>query len=237
MHKKMPYKSIVIVTTILGVFISLQLKSVDKENNGMTTLKKGEQLIQELKSLKKEEKELQEEIKDIQGDIDSYKSVENSSAQESIKSEIKKYEELAGYTDVKGEGIKVSIKSTSENLNEASTDSIDYNYDLLLSLINKLNSAQANAISINNQRIVYDSYIHLKEDKLYINDFIIKEPFIIKAIGNSDTLASALQIKYGIVWEIEKYYNAKVTVEKSDNITIEASSERKYLEGVDLIED
>ena len=57
MHKKIPYKSLVIVTTILGVFISLQLKSINIENNGMTTLKKGEQLKQELKSLKKEEDE------------------------------------------------------------------------------------------------------------------------------------------------------------------------------------
>ena len=235
MHKKISYKSLVIVTTILGIFISLQLKSINMENNGMATLKKGEQLTQELKSLKKEEKELQEEIKNIQDDIETYKNIGDGSTEESIRAEIKKYEELAGYTDVKGEGIKVTIKSNNNNLNEDSDDSIVYNYDLLLSLINKLNSAQANAISINSQRIVYDSYIHLKEDKLYLNDTVINEPFIIKAIGDSDTLASALQIKYGLVWEIEKYYNAKVTVEKSDNITIEASSEKKYLEDITTI--
>lgn len=238
MHKKIPYKSLVIVTTILGIFISLQLRSINIENNGMTTLKKGEQLAQELKSLKKEESDLQDEIYEIQNSIDGYKNNEDGTNDNSIKSEIKKYEELAGYTDVKGEGIKVTIKSISNNLNDNSSNNISYNYDILLSLINKLNSAQANAISINNQRIVYDSYIHLKEDKLYLNDKIIKEPFIIKAIGDSDTLASALQIKYGIIWEIEKYYNAKVTVEKSENIKIEASSERKYLDGdIDLIEE
>lgn len=237
MHKKIPYKSLVIVTTILGVFISLQLKSINIENNGMTTLKKGEQLKQELKSLKKEEEELREEIKNIQNDIDSYKNMEDGTTEESIKTEIKKYESLAGYTDVEGEGIKVSIKSTNNNLSDDSNNSIVYNYDLLLSLINKLNSAQANAISINNHRIVYDSYLHLKDDKLYLNDIAINEPFIIKAIGDSDTLASALQIKYGIIWEIEKYYNAKVTVEKSDNITIGASSEKKYLEDVEINEE
>lgn len=237
MHKKIPYKSLVIVTVILGIFISLQLKSINIENNGMTTLKKGEQLTQELKSLKKEEADLQEEIKEIQKDIENYKGVNGDSIEEGIKSEIKKYEELAGYTDVKGEGVKVTITSIKSNLIDGNTNNISYNYDLLLSLINKLNSAQANAISINDNRIIYDSYIHLKESKLYINNTAIKEPFIIKAIGNADTLASALQIKYGIVWEIEKYYNAKVTVEKSDNITIKASDDIKYLEGVDSIEE
>ena len=237
MHKKIPYKSLVIVTTILGVFISLQLKSINIENNGMTTLKKGEQLKQELNSLKKEEEELRKEIKNIQNDIDSYKNVEGGNTEKSIKTEIKKYEALAGYTDVEGEGIKVIIKSANNNLSDNSNNNIAYNYDLLLSLINKLNSAQANAISINNQRIVYDSYLHLKEDKLYINDIAISEPFIIKAIGDSDTLASALQIKYGIIWEMEKYYNAKVTVEKSDNIAISASSEKKSLEGLEMNEE
>lgn len=234
LHKRISYKSIVIVTTILGIFISLQLRSIDIENNGMTTIKKGEQLTQELKSLKKEESDLQEEIKELKNSINSYKDSEDGTFDNSIKSEIKKYEQLAGYTDVKGEGIKVTIESIDNNLNESSSYNISYNYDLLLSIINKLNSAQSNAISINNQRIVYDSYIHLKEDKLYLNDTVLKEPFIIKAIGNSDTLASALQIKYGIVWEIEKYYNAKVTVEKSEDISISASQERKYLEEVDL---
>ncbi|WP_243155141.1 DUF881 domain-containing protein [Romboutsia sp. CE17] len=238
MHKKISYKSLVVVTIILGIFISLQLKSINQENNGMTTLKKGEQLTQELKSLKKEEEDLKEEIKRIQDDIDSYKNAKDGSLEGNISSEIKKYEELAGYTDVKGQGVVVTIKSVTEsgNISNASLDGISYNFDLLLSLINKLNSAQANAVSLNGHRIVYNSYIHLKEDKLYLNDSIIKEPFVIKAIGNADTLASALQIKYGIVWEIEKYYNAKVTVEKSDNITIKASNEREYLDGVDINE-
>ena len=46
LHKKISYKSLVVVTIILGIFISLQLKSINQENNGMTTLKKGEQLTQ-----------------------------------------------------------------------------------------------------------------------------------------------------------------------------------------------
>ena len=49
---------------------------------------------------------------------------------------------------------------------------------------------------------------------------MIEEPFIIKAIGNPDTLASAIQIKYGIVWEMEKYYNVKVDVQKKKDIKV-----------------
>ena len=105
-------------------------------------------------------------------------------------------------------------------IKNSSEDSIIYNYDLILSIVNKLNSAQASAISINGERIVFDSYLDLKDDSLYINNTKIKEPITIKAIGNKETLESALRIKYGIAWEIEKYYNYKVDIKSDDNISI-----------------
>ncbi|WP_243446469.1 DUF881 domain-containing protein [Romboutsia weinsteinii] len=226
MSKRTTYKSIIIASIVLGIFISLQLKSINIDNNGMTTSKKGEQLASELKSLKKEEEQLKSEIEIIKERIDTYRGIEGDKSKDIIKEEINKYEILAGYTNVKGEGIDVSIQTLSNSLETDASSSIVYNYDLLLSLINKLNSAQANAISINGQRIVADSYLHLKEDNLYINGTVIKPPYVIKAIGNPDTLASALQIKYGIVWEIEKYYNAKVTIEKSKDIEINGHNKK-----------
>lgn len=235
MQKKIPYKSLVIVTTVLGIFISLQLKSINLENEGMTTIKKGEQLKQELKALKNEEKQLQEQIKYTEEKIESYKNNGEDPLVNNIKSEIKRYEELAGFTDIKGEGIKVTIESTSDK-NEVTSDSINYNYDLLLSMINKLNSAQAKAISVNGQRIIYDSYLHLNGDELYLKDIAIKQPFIIEAIGNKETLSSALQIKYGIVWEMENYYNIKVTIEKNENMTVKAANFIKNIEDKDSVE-
>jgi len=95
-----------------------------------------------------------------------------------------------------------------------------YNYELLLSVINKLNAAQADAISINEQRIVTNTAIELANDKLLINHTPISPPFVVKSIGNADTLESALKLKYGVIWEIENYYNAKVDIEKKENIKI-----------------
>ena len=207
MKIKIPYKSVVVSSVFLGVLISLQFKTINLENEGMTTSKKGEQLLIELKSLNS----LKEQINIIKREIDKYKEDEGDDI---LKSEIKYYEELAGYTNVKGTGIIVKlIKNSSE-------DSIIYNYDLILSIVNKLNSAQASAISINGERIVFDTYLDLKDDGLYINNTKIKEPITIKAIGNKETLESALRIKYGIAWEIEKYYNYKVDIKSDDNISI-----------------
>ena len=221
LQKKITYKSLVICSAILGILISLQLKTINLENNGMTTSKEGEQLAVELRGLNKEEEELRSEIDDIKNRIDEYKVGKGDSK---LESEIKKYEILSGYTDVEGKGIEVKIKQ-NKDVGLDSSQSIIYNYDLILSMINKLNSAQANAISINGERIVANTYIHLKEDALFINDIKIIEPIVINAIGNPDTLASALQIKYGIVWEMEKYYNVNIEIEKKEKIKINGHSE------------
>ncbi|HBG4642955.1 TPA: DUF881 domain-containing protein [Clostridioides difficile] len=231
MKKRFINKSIIIGSIVLGVLVSLQLKIINIENRGMTTFKRGEQLTEELKSLRKEKENLQSEVNSVKKDIETYRGKNNEGEQDILKSEIEKYETLAGYTDVEGTGIKIEINSTKDLGNSDKNDSILYNYDLLLSMINKLNSAQASAISINDQRIVSNTYMYLKEDKLYMNDTVIKEPIIIKAIGDSDTLASALNIKYGIVWEIETYYNAKVKVTKEDNIEINGHSDINKAEG------
>ena len=215
MRKKIPYKSLFICSIILGILISLQIKVLNIENNGMTTSKKGQELSIELKQLKKEEEKLNMEIKSIKSNIDRYKKNNGSSA---LKEELKDYETLAGYNIVEGEGIEIIIGDNENTKNGQSN--IVYNYDLFLSMINKLNSAQANAISINGERIVNESYFTIKQDNLYLNNTILEEPFIIKAIGNPDTLASSIQIKYGIVWEMEKYYNIKVDVRKEENIKI-----------------
>lgn len=214
----------------MGVLVSLQLKIINIENRGMTTFKRGEQLTEELKSLKKEKENLQSEINSVKKDIETYRGKSEKGEQDILKSEIEKYETLAGYTDVEGKGIEVEINSTKTLGSFDKNDSILYNYDLLLSMINKLNSAQASAISINNQRVVSNTYMYLKEDKLYMNDTVIKEPITIKAIGDSDTLASALNIKYGIVWEIETYYNAKVKVTKEDSVKINGHGDTDKVE-------
>lgn len=215
MRKKIPYKSLFICSIILGILISLQIKVLNIENNGMTTSKKGQELSIELKQLKNEEEKLNMEIKSIKSNIDRYKKNNGSSA---LKEELKDYETLAGYNIVEGEGIEIIIGDNENTKNGQSN--IVYNYDLFLSMINKLNSAQANAISINGERIVNESYFTIKQDNLYLNNTILEEPFIIKAIGNPDTLSSSIQIKYGIVWEMENYYNIKVDVRKEKDIKI-----------------
>ena len=220
MKEKSSYKkSLLFVSLILGILVSLQIKNIYLQNNGMNTSKVGEQLEEELKSLNEIEKKLKQEIDNTDKEIDKYKNLEENN-DNIIYSEINKYKELAGYTELKGPGVEIILKSKQPDLTTDVANNILYNYDLLLSIMNSLNSAQSEAISVNDIRIVSDSYIHLKGENLYINDNVITEPIIIKSIGNPKTLASALNIRYGIIWEMEKYYNIDAIVNEKSEIII-----------------
>ena len=217
MKIKIPYKSVVVSSVFLGVLISLQFKTINLENEGMTTSKKGEQLLIELKSLKKESNSLKEQINTIKREIDKYKEDEGDDI---LKSEIKYYEELAGYTNVKGTGIIVKlIKNSSE-------DSIIYNYDLILSIVNKLNSAQASAISINGERLLTLSKIKCSGSTIKVNDTTYGQPFIIKAIGDLNTLKASVISPQSYTNILQEVYGIYIKVEEENDIII--NSFKKY---------
>ena len=218
MSKNIAKKSLIAGSILLGIMVSLQYKSLYINNNGMTTSKRGEQLSLELKKLKSEENNLNQEIENIKKDIEKY---ENETADDAIKKEVDEMRILAGYTDIEGKGIEIRFLKDEESSN------LTYNYDLILSVINKLNSAQALAIEINGNRLISQSYLNVIEDDLYINESKIMEPIVIKAIGNPETLASSIEIKYGIAWEIEKYYNYEIEVTKLDNLLIKGYDKKE----------
>lgn len=56
--------------------------------------------------------------------------------------------------------------------------------DLLLSLVNKMKDAGAEAISINGQRIITTTEISLAGNNVNINTVPTAPPYVIKAIGN-----------------------------------------------------
>ena len=92
--------------------------------------------------------------------------------------------------------------------------------DLLLSLINKLKDAGAEAISINGQRIIARTEISLAGDNVNINTVPTAPPYTIKAIGNPDTVEGTLNIRYGIVEVMRNNYGLQVSIAKQEEIEI-----------------
>lgn len=89
-------------------------------------------------------------------------------------------------------------------------------------LVNELRLAGAEAISINDERVVTRSDLRAVSGNLILlNQKRLSSPYIVKAIGNQQYLESGLtQKEYGYIDRIINAYEKTATVERSDNITI-----------------
>lgn len=211
--------SLLILSFFLGMLIIIEFKTVDKTTGGLVSSQKANQLSIELKSLTDRKKALEKDVQELDERIQEYKDseAEKNVLVKNLKEDTKKYETLAGYYDVSGPGVVITMKEPQETTGEKV---LLYNYDQILTIINKLNAAGAEAISINGERYVSSTEMYLSGEKVILNGNPIMTPFKIKCIGNSDILESALNIRFGIIYQLRNEWNLDVDVKKEDNIEI-----------------
>ena len=129
---------------------------------------------------------------------------------------------ILGLTKVTGKGVQIVLKDGEENKKAGSTleasQTIVHDVDIL-EIVNVLRNAGAEAISINGHRIIATSPISCIGTVIKINDEKVGAPYVISAIGNPESLESALNIPGGIISILEKF-GIKITKEKKDEIKI-----------------
>lgn len=218
----------------LTLTIFIQFKTISYTDiNALETMQESE-LRTELTAIKTKYTEAAEQLKETKSMIKEYEESINTDKEAAVllESELEKSRNLLGKNAVQGEGIIVTLEDVEVGKNGIIRD------DDLIELVNELKAAGAEAISINGHRIVNTSYIiELATGFISINGERREvSPYVVKAIGDITYLESAIsQKQYGF---IDKTINSgkSVTLEKSDNIYIEAYSktfEFKYAKEVE----
>ncbi|MGI6436188.1 MAG: M56 family metallopeptidase [Syntrophomonadaceae bacterium] len=124
---------------------------------------------------------------------------------------------LAGAVDVEGPGIIVTLSDRKTN-NDQDPDFLVHDYDIR-EIVNQLTAAEAEAISVNDERLITTTAIGCIEDKILINNNTYNSPFIIKAIGNSEKMEQALQSRGGHI-EMLRLFGMGLAIERSDKLLI-----------------
>lgn len=212
---------IAVVCLVLGVVLSVQFRIV--QGNTLTLLpnQKSSELSTELKKVQDEKENLLRELARLEqklGDFQNSASKENVMIK-NLNEEVDRYRIIGGFRDVKGPGVVVTVDNPPKDANFNAEVNIVYEYELLLSLINELNAAGAEAISINDQRMISTSEIRSAGNAININAVPQQPPYIIKAIGNKDTLDGALNQVFGIV-SILRDHRYLVSVRRQEDISI-----------------
>lgn len=199
----------------------MQIRTVKESNSTVSNnyeenslraevLKYKEKYDNKYKELEKAEKELEKQRQN---------ATQNNSDLESKEEEIKQGNKILGLSEVTGPGVIVTLSDSKKDISSALDPSSLVVHDLdVLSVINELQNAGAEAISINDQRIVPTTGIICGGNIIDINQEKVGAPFVIKAIGLPEQLA-ALSRPGGYL-ETLKGYSIGVELKKSNNITI-----------------
>ena len=119
-----------------------------------------------------------------------------------------------------GPGIEVQIADSAKPLGKGENPNIAivHNEDLL-KIVNELRASGAEAISVNDQRLVETSEITCAGPTILVNKSRLVPPFIIRAIGDSDTMSAALHLRGGVV-EYLQFYGIQVNISKNPDVQV-----------------
>ena len=164
-------------------------------------------------------KELEERERILEGTRQAAANSNESDSQN--EEEIKNNQKLLGLTDISGKGLIIKL---DENREVDSSEVLNINGYLvheedLLYIVNELFNAGADAVSINDQRIVSTTSILCDGNIIRVNGEMIGVPITIKAIGYPERLDGALTRPGGYL-DVMANDGVIVTVERSENINI-----------------
>lgn len=172
---------------LVGVMFA-QFKTV--EETDITGIEKAreEELQTMLSSWKTKYEEIEEKLQDTKTKISEYEQKINSREEtaELLEEELEQTNLLVGKTNVIGDGVIITLQDNEEKSIVASD---------LRTLINELKLAGAEAISINDKRVLNMTEIVDVNGRILINEDPTVSPFVVKAIGDQTYLSSALSLK------------------------------------------
>lgn len=135
---------------------------------------------------------------------------------------------LAGLTPVQGPGIVVTLRDGKKPLRRDmppgfAPPSIIHDSDIN-AVVNELKAAGAEAIAVNGQRLVATSSVRTAGATVLINFVPTAPPYVIKAIGDPKTLASAMSLPGGVASQIKAFDPAMFSVKESNALMLPAYS-------------
>ena len=208
----------------LVIAICVQIKTIEASTaNVGTALRDNSGLRDELLSIQGKYESLYQELENKEKLLEETRQNAANSNESDTKNEeeIKNNQKLLGLTDISGQGLIIILDESSDVNTEEVLDISTYlvHEEDLLYIINELFNCGADAVSINDERIVSTTSILCDGNIIRINGKMIGVPIIIKAIGYPERLDGALTRPGGYL-DIMASDGVVVTVERSENISI-----------------
>lgn len=185
-----------IMSFTLMVTMFAQFRTIKETDITSIRTMREEEIREQISIWKTKYEEANLKLEEANTQINEYKekALNNQEAKELVDKELAKVNLDLGKTDVEGQGIEVIIKDSKSIVT----------YEDLLKLVNELKLAEAEAISINDERIINLTDIVSANDYILVNGQRLSSPFVVKAIGNRKYLESGLTAKNGYIDKMQE---------------------------------
>jgi len=215
---------VTVVCLALGALIASMMNTAapDDGAKNLNSLRPEEQLSY----YRKQNEELAKKVRELEDDKQKLlvSTKDSETTQGILKKELNNLRILSGSVPLEGAGIVITIddtnimKSSPSSLNDIAR--LTHDVDLML-LVNELHSADAEAIALNDQRVVGSTAIRCVGPVIQVNHSPISAPFVIRAIGKPDVLAGAVNLPFGVLDQLRPT-GIQITVAKRDKIRVPA---------------
>lgn len=176
----------VILSVILGVFISIAIKQNDQPE--LLTSVREDELVLILDDLSKQKDALEIELLKQSQILDSLKSGSGDEARKAAQNRIDQLILLSGTAPVSGRGIQVLITGDVNSVNSFT----------ILDTVQELRDAGAVAIEVNGVRVINSTYFTDTNEGISVNSTKIRSPYKLLALGDPETMSTALKIPGGM---------------------------------------
>ncbi|WP_371371334.1 DUF881 domain-containing protein [Sporomusa aerivorans] len=203
--------AIALVCVVLGIMLAVQFRTTQDIKSSIP-YQRVEDLSQRLNQTEKERDALVKQVQDLK----------RTSGAEAASKEYDLVRMGAGVVAVEGPGIIVTIDDSKRPSKPGENPNLYLIHDDdILKVINELWAAGAEAISINEQRLIASSEVRCAGPTLSVNNSRYSPPYEVRVIGEPTTLENALKMRGGVI-ETLQFWGIQVTMKKQDIVTVPA---------------
>jgi len=188
---------VALASILMGVLVSLQFR-VQTVNNKSSN--KQNELIAMIKNLEDERDKITQELQASRGRLNEIeqKLGQGDAQTRELSQQLQEARVQAGLIAMKGPGVAVTLSDSKRRPgpDEDAYFFIVHDVDLQ-SLVNELFAAGAEAVSVNDQRIITRSSIRCVGPSVLVNTVQLASPFVVKCIGAAKDIESGLTMPSG----------------------------------------
>lgn len=204
--------TVAIGCAVLGFLLVAQVRATETVSERLVA-EREEDLAVILSDVTTQNERLQSEITDLRLLLFDFESTRESEGLvlRNVEKRLDDLRILSGVVPAESEGVVLTIDDPTGQLG----------HNDLLNIVHEMRNAGAEAIAVNNVRLVAQSSFATRNDRLVVDGQPLESPYRIAAVGPSDELiSSGLEIPGGALQMLEEDVGLDPSVERLDHLTI-----------------